>query len=149
MQTIEAKLAKIAAALTAAGLTRDQGRHLIHGTGGSPRRAKRAIRMGIAPMLIEAYDAALNETGAHAKAVIACNAMWNDLVPRAAGTESDDDTPEAPEGGEGEDSAEAAATAATAAIVKAATTPPAPRRTRRSAKPEAKSADELKALLPA
>lgn len=81
MQDIATKLSRVAAVAKAAGLTTDQTRHLIHGTGGSPRRAKRAIRLGIHEQLIDAYTAALAETGAHNTAVIACNKLWADLVP--------------------------------------------------------------------
>lgn len=81
MQTIESKLSRVLPIATAAGLSADQARHLIHGTGGSPRRAKRAIRLGIHGQLIEAYEAALEETGAHASALSACNGLWADLVP--------------------------------------------------------------------
>ena len=93
MQEITTKLAKITAITRSIGLTDDQARHLIHGTGGSPRRAKKAIRLGIHQQLIDAYSAALEETGAHATAVIACNAMWAELVPAAepAETESDEE----------------------------------------------------------
>ena len=40
MQDITTKLARIAAVTKAAGLTSQQASHLIHGTGGSPRRAR-------------------------------------------------------------------------------------------------------------
>lgn len=81
MQTIESKLAKITSLSRSLGLTDEQARHLIHGTGGSPRRAKRALRLGIHQQLIDAYTASLEETGAHATAVIACNKLWAELVP--------------------------------------------------------------------
>src|SRR5690242_16068550 len=73
MQDIATKIARVRPVAKAAGLTADQMRHLIHGTGGSPRRAKRAIKAGIAEQLIETYQAALEDEGSHAGAVIKCN----------------------------------------------------------------------------
>ncbi len=83
MQDIATKLIRIAAAAKAAGLTSDQARHLIHGTGGSPRRAKLAIRWGLHDQLIDAYTATLSDAGSHPTAVAACNRLWAELVPSA------------------------------------------------------------------
>lgn len=94
MQEITTKLAKITHLTRPLGLTDDQARHLIHGTGGSPRRAKKAIALGIHEQLIDAYTAALEETGAHAKAVIACNAMWAELVPAAEPADAEPESEE-------------------------------------------------------
>lgn len=94
MQDITTKLARIAAVTKAAGLSADQARHLIHGTGGSPRRAKRAILLGIHTALIDAYGAVLAESGAHATAVVACNKLWADLVPSPA-ADADDEAQDA------------------------------------------------------
>lgn len=96
MQTIESKLARIAAVIAAAGLTSDQGRHLIHGCGGSPRRARRAIRMGVHQQLLDTYGAALLDAGSHVTATHQCNALSIELLglQRAGGTgdeETDDE----------------------------------------------------------
>ncbi|MBI5270678.1 MAG: hypothetical protein HY856_13485 [Burkholderiales bacterium] len=79
MQEITAKVARVRPA--ARGMNEQDIRHLIHGTGGSPRRAKRAIKLGIAPMLADAYKAALDDGLAHVQAVARCNELWADLVP--------------------------------------------------------------------
>ena len=141
MQDIATKLSRVATAIKAAGLTHDQARHLIHGTGGSPRRAKRAIRLGIHDQLIAAYSAALLDGGSHATATAACNKLWAELVPSAPAADPDDtDTPDGDDAGDDADDAVAAAAAK-----------PAPKRIRRmgvvpSVMP---SAADLKALLPA
>ena len=142
MQDITTKLSRVTAVAKAAGLTNDQTRHLIHGTGGSPRRAKRAIRLGIHDQLIAAYTAALSETGAHATAVIACNRLWAELVPSAPAADEPADT-------DGAD-ADEAGDEADAAVAKAAAKP-APRRIRRAGVVPSMMPSEadLKALLPA
>jgi len=91
MQDIATKIARVRPVAVAAGLSVDQMRHLIHGTGGSPRRAKRAIKAGFAEVLADAYEAALQDEGSHAKAVAKCNAMWTDLMP---GRPTDDEDSE-------------------------------------------------------
>lgn len=160
MQTIDAKLSRIAAVIKAAGLTADQARHLIHGTGGSPRRARRAIRLGIHMQLIDAYAAALAEGGSHTQAVIRCNALYLELVPSAPAAGPNDET----------DGDDGAAEEAAAAVTKAAAKPskrtvaaaiasqaglvpdakPAKRIRKAAAAPAAKlDAAGLKALLPA
>lgn len=141
MQTIETKLAKIAAVAKAAGLTADQQRHLIHGTGGSPRRAKRAIRLGIHEQLIDAYNAALADNGSHAQATNACNQLWAQLVPSTP-----DDETKAPAAAAAKPVAQQIAEQAVAKASRS--TAKARRQAATSAAPAATAAS-LKALLPA
>lgn len=90
MQTIAAKLSRLSPAAKA--LTLQQRRHLIHGCGGSPRRANKALRHGFAELLADAYAAALEAGAAHVKAVQQCDALWLDLVPRQADAEPADES---------------------------------------------------------
>lgn len=139
MQEIATKLARIATVAKAAGLTADQQRHLIHGTGGSPRRAKRAIRLGIHEQLIAAYAAALADEGSHVLATAACNKLWAELVPSApVDDEAEDDGAAEP----------AAEQIAVAAVAKASSASRKARRAAASATKPASVAD-LKQLLPA
>lgn len=134
MQDIATKVARVSAVAKAAGLTVDATRHLIHGVGGSPRRAKRAIRYGVHQQFIDTYTGALHDGDAHVQAVAKCSTLWLATFPSTGAEPSEDD----------DDASDAAETA----IAKAAT--PAPRRTRRmGAMPSMMpSAADLKALLP-
>lgn len=157
MQTIETKLARIAAVAKAAGLTTDQQRHLIHGTGGSPRRAKRAIRLGIHEQLIAAYTAALATEGSHAIATNACNKLWAELVPSTPADENDDadEAAEAPAAQPAKAKRAAKPVAeqiAEQAVAKAASASRSTTKARRQAAAKAApatTAADLKALLPA
>lgn len=77
MQTITAKLARVISAAPA-GWTKDDCRHLIHGTGGSPRRARRLLKTNpmLAATLRDAYIAAIDNGKAHTQAVLACSEMY-------------------------------------------------------------------------
>lgn len=102
MKTIAVKLSAVKSAAAATGWESNDLRALIHGCGGSPKRAIRLLKHspGVARMLAEAYAAALAEGMHHVHAVKACNEMFLSIVPKTA------TTPEAPEGGEGEAEAE-------------------------------------------
>ena len=141
MKTIAEKLTIVRTAKAAAGWTDDALRHLIHGTGGSPRRAKRLLNSdpALATMLAEQYRIAVEEGHAHVSAVKLCAEQYRAVFPSAT---------EAPEGGEGDDESdvdaeEAEATAQAIAAVEAA----APVRRRRvKVKPLAEAAAALAAL---
>lgn len=91
MQTIATKLSRVA---PIAGFTKQQTRHLIHGCGGSPRRANKAARLGLHEVLSSAYAAAINDGLSHTQAVQRCDALWLELVP-AADTKPADTEPAA------------------------------------------------------
>lgn len=80
MQTITEKLARVH---VIDGYTKADYRHLIHGCGGSPRRANKAAKHGLADMLRDCYVMALAEGDAHATATRKCNDLWLSLVPKA------------------------------------------------------------------
>lgn len=148
MQTIAIKLSAVRSIAAAAGRADNELRSLIHGCGGSPRRAKRMLRSSpeVAKMLAEAYAAALLEGTHHVHAVKACNAMYLTLVPA---TKADAEPSDDGEGDPDEHSEEAAAADAWANGDKTIT-PAAPVRRRRMAAPmtAAKAdASALKALL--
>jgi hypothetical protein len=88
MQTIADKSLAIRAVAHAAGIKGDAIRHLIHGCGGSPRRAKRAIKAGVAELLAETYKAALDSGLSHTQAVIRCNEVAAPLLAVRETTES-------------------------------------------------------------
>lgn len=102
MQTIATKLAAVRK--HAAGWNDHDLRCLIHGVGGSPRRARRVLKAdaALAKMLAEQYATAIESGTHHVHAVKACNESF--LAMFAPSTETDT---EAAEGGEGEDESEA------------------------------------------
>lgn len=135
MLTIEAKLAKVLPTAIAAGFTESETRHLIHGTGGSPRRAKRLLKTDIetARAMAQAFREGI-EAGIPFRTLLAqAQAAW----PALGGSAT-----EAPEGGEGEEEGDPEGAAVVAEL------PPAPtKRTRRGkAKPVAAAAAELALL---
>jgi hypothetical protein len=132
MQTIEAKLAKVLPAAHAAGFTEAEARHLIHATGGSPRRAKRILRNdpAMARAMATAFREGLEAGVPFASLLQQARAAWPSLT----------EPTEAPEGGEGDDAAEPEAAAP-------APEPAAPVRRRRRSTPPAAAAAALAALL--
>lgn len=104
MKTIEQKLASIKSTAAAVGFDLDLARHLIHATGGSPRRARRLLRsdIALATSLATGFRDAVTSGTPFRSALATAQAEWATLFP----------TPEAPEGGEGEEEAAEEATAA-------------------------------------
>jgi hypothetical protein len=90
MQTLTQKLSRITT--KPAGWTQQDLRHLIHGCGGSPRRANKAIRLDFAETLRDAYKAALGDGSAHATATQQCDDLWATLTatPDTEATEETD-----------------------------------------------------------
>ncbi len=101
MKTIATKVAAIAAAATAAGIPAKLHNHLIHATGGSPRRAKRLLKADPAKAIAmaKAFQAAVESGVPFRTALANAQAAWQ--MPHGA--------TEAPEGGEGEHEDEPAA----------------------------------------
>lgn len=136
MQTITTKLAAVKSCAAAAGWADNELRSLIHGVGGSPRRAKRVLKANptLAKSLADAYAAAIKAGTPHITAVKAAAQQFAKLVPST----------EAPEGGEGGDDDAADAAPAPA---KAKPTKPAKVVKANATKPAKKGATELAALL--
>jgi hypothetical protein len=137
MQTIQQKLAKVLPTARAAGFTEDEARHLIHATGGSPRRAKRLMRTDpdTARAMAQAFREGLEAGEPFASLLQQARAAWPSLT----------EPTEAPEGGEGDDAAEPEAAAPAPAAP--APEPAAPVRRRRRSPPPAAAAAALAALL--
>ncbi|CAB4158742.1 hypothetical protein UFOVP707_22 [uncultured Caudovirales phage] len=93
MQTIADKTARIIRAAKAAGLTADQARHLIHATGGSPRRARRILRQdpALATMLADTFKAAVTEGTPFVTAVRQANAAYLASMPATEGADGGED----------------------------------------------------------
>lgn len=99
MQTIATKLAAVKSSPAAAGWSDNELRSLIHGCGGSPRRAKRMLRNSpdVAKMLAEGYAAAIAEGTHHIHAVKACNSMFLALMGATGTAPAADETDETDE----------------------------------------------------
>lgn len=80
IRPITLKLARVRAMAQAAGLDDAQTKALIFGCGGSPRRAKRALRYGLADFFASLYAAAYDETGYHSTARAMCNREWRAVM---------------------------------------------------------------------
>lgn len=95
MQTIATKLAAVKSIAAAEGWADNELRALIHGCGGSPRRAKRILRadQAVAKVLSESYANAIAEGMHHVHAVAACNQQFAEMFPRAA-EPSDEEAPQ-------------------------------------------------------
>lgn len=99
--SIATKLSRISSALKAAGWTEKQGRHLIHGTGGSPRRARRLLKDNIelAVALRDAYAKGIADGVPHSKLMPLCNELYRREMARIApadDADSDDAGSDAP-----------------------------------------------------
>jgi hypothetical protein len=134
MQLIATKLSAVRPA--AEGWTDNELRSLIHGCGGSPRRAKRALRselevegLSLAGFLQSQFDADIAAGTHFIHATRNANQRWAALFPST----------EAPEGGEGEDDADPEGAEVVAELPAAE---PAPKRRRVKAKPLAEAADQ-------
>lgn len=96
---IASKLAKVRRAAPA-GWTDDQLRHLIHGTGGSPRRAIRLLKADteIAAAFRDQYAAEIDANVHHVTAVRNAAARYLAMFPPAANddgeTEPEEEQPE-------------------------------------------------------
>jgi hypothetical protein len=88
MQTIATKLTAVRP--FAAGFTDNELRSLIHGTGGSPRRAKRLLKTSLvaAKELATKFADDIREGTPFVTAVQAANARYAEII--GAGTEDDD-----------------------------------------------------------
>lgn len=122
MQTIATKLTAVRSIPAAQGWSDNELRSLIHGTGGSPRRAKRLLRAdpALAKLLAEQYAAAIESGTHHIHAVKACAEQFAEMFGRPAPSDDDtdgDDT-EAGEAGEGDADEQPAAEPVAAAPAK-------------------------------
>lgn len=133
MKTIDQKLTIVRTVAAAAEISADDLRALIHGCGGSPRRAKRVLRQdpALAKLLAEQYRTAIEAGEHHVHAVKACSEQFRAMFGIAAES-ADAESADADEA----DAEEADATAE--AIT--------PVRTRRRTKPVAEAAAALAAL---
>lgn len=118
MQTIDTKLAKIRGAAPE-GWTDDALRHLIHGTGGSPRRAKRLLARadGSAELFAGKYRDAVAAGLPHSACVMAGNKLWAETYGGPVESDGDDDDSE---GGTPDADAVPAAQAAAARTIRRA-----------------------------
>lgn len=101
MQAISHKLSRVMSAAPA-DWSRDDVRHLIHGVGGSPRRARRLLKAddGLAQALElrDAYIADIGNGVPHTNAVANANGRWQERFvtesDAADAQDGDDDTDE-------------------------------------------------------